>query len=188
MRYLIAFLLSLAALTVSAVPYDTNDLNAALSDEYGVMAYPTNATYNGLALTNYGGGNYILSLGATPYAPANASIYYTNYGSGASIMVGTNAHVTISDQYGTQFKTGTNGVWSIVGTNGVSMVETNGVFTLSSNGLPFGVVSAGAVTSATFKGISTTEAPIQGIVSNSATSILLYAHLSNGIATFTPTP
>lgn len=128
-------LVFLAGLTSCFAQYDTNNLSSMLADTNNIVAWPYNPLFNGLNVTNFSGGSNKVSI-----LQGGNSIAFTNTAIHTAFSFGTNAHFRMTDQYGTVYRTGTNGVFSIEPTNGNNFTVSNGaviVGTLPANYVTF---------------------------------------------------
>ncbi len=117
--------LHVSSFTAVAAAYDTNSLQSPLVDDAGVSGWPTNGFMNGLTISNYAGSGVTIRIGLA------GALQVTNQNTHATFNVTTNGHWSTTDQAGTVFKTATNGVFSVVQTNGNSLVYSNGTFLLN---------------------------------------------------------
>ena len=118
----------------------------------------TNFTFtNGpfqIIFTNFGYIIYSNGIQLTSFAQSTlfvqGQIAMTNLATGAGFSTETNAHLHVTDECGTQYDYGTNGVFKIVQTNGNSFIFTNGSATftgiLTGNGGNLTNVTASFVT------------------------------------------
>ena len=179
--FLVLGLALVIASRATAQPYDSTTLQTPLVDASGNTGFPLLQTFNSLQVSNYAGyGIFVSVLPATSSSNVQAALVMTNYLTLAGFTIHTNGHFTAYDQYGTKFRTGTNGVLEIRGTNGMAFTVSNGVVTAGSfAGTTLAANISGLTNYVLLTQFSNTTTYLQ---TNAAASL---QSVSNGLAAFT---